>query len=113
MAVGSATPIVPLFIGSETLALRVCQDAFELGLFATPAIYPAVPPGRALIRTSVTPVHTRQHLQAALDVLATIAKRYPIPNVDPTTLPLAQAMDFDEALGEHVVAASSTARSRT
>jgi 8-amino-7-oxononanoate synthase len=110
---GSTTPIVPLFVGSETLALRICQDAFELGLFATPAIYPAVPPGRALIRTSVTPVHTRQHLQAALDVLATIAKRYPIPNVDPTTLPLAQAMDFDEALGEHVVAASSTARSRT
>ena len=37
--------IVPLFIGSETLALRVCQEAFDLGLFVTPAIYPAVPPG--------------------------------------------------------------------
>ncbi len=109
---GSTTPIVPLFIGSETLALRVCQEAFELGLFVTPAIYPAVPPGHALIRTSVTPIHTRVHLQAALDVLATIAERHPIPNVDPMTLPPARAIDFDEALAEHVLAASSMAKSR-
>jgi len=109
---GSSTPIVPLFIGSETLALRICQEAFELGLFATPAIYPAVPPGHALIRTSVTPIHTRGHLQTALDVLATIASRHPIPNVDPTTLPPARAIDFNEALAEHVLAASSTAKSR-
>ena len=109
---GSSTPIVPLFIGSETLALRICQEAFELGLFATPAIYPAVPPGHALIRTSVTPIHTRGHLQTALDVLATIASRHPIPNVDPTTLPPTRAIDFNEALAEHVLAASSTAKSR-
>jgi len=98
---GSATPIVPLFIGSETLALRICREALDLGLFATPAIYPAVPPGHALIRTSVTPIHTREHLQTALDVLAKIAQRHPIPNVDPATLPPARAIDFDEALAAH------------
>jgi len=109
---GSVTPIVPLFIGSETLALRFCQEAFELGLFATPAIYPAVPPGHALIRTSVTPIHKREHLQRALDVLATLAERHPIPNVDPATVPQTRAIDLDETLAERVLSASSKVKSR-
>ena len=76
----------------------MCRDALDLGLFATPAIYPAVPMGHALIRTSVTPTHTREHLQTALDVLATLARRYPVPNVDPATVPVATRMDFEDAL---------------
>ncbi|MCX6552656.1 MAG: hypothetical protein NTY02_16910, partial [Acidobacteria bacterium] len=100
---GSTTPIVPLFVGSETLAFRMCREALDLGLFATPAIYPAVPPGHALIRTSVTPAHTRAHLQTALDILATLAARYPIPDVDPATLPPAKTMDFEEMLLSHAV----------
>jgi 8-amino-7-oxononanoate synthase len=94
----SASSIVPLFIGSETLALRMCCDALDLGLFATPAIYPAVPMGHALIRTSVTPAHTRQHLQTALDALAALARRYPVPNIDPATVPVTTRMDFEDAL---------------
>ena len=95
---GSTTPIVPLFVGSETLAFLICREAEELGLFVTPAVYPAVPPGHALIRTSVTPAHTREHLDTALQVLATLAGRHPIPNVDPETIPPAREMDFEAAL---------------
>jgi 7-keto-8-aminopelargonate synthetase-like enzyme len=91
----SASSIVPLFIGSETLALRMCEEALALGLFATPAIHPAVPMGHALIRTSVTPAHTRQHLQTALEALGALARRYPVPNVDPATVPVATHMDFE------------------
>jgi 7-keto-8-aminopelargonate synthetase-like enzyme len=95
---GSTTPIVPLFIGSETLAFRMCREALDLGLFATPAPYPAVPPGHALIRTSVTSAHTHAHLQKALDILETLAARYPIPDVDPATHPHAKTVDFEEML---------------
>jgi 8-amino-7-oxononanoate synthase len=95
---GSSTPIVPLFVGSETLAFVLRREAEELGLFVTPAIYPAVLPGHALIRTSVTPAHTRRHLDAALRVLETLAERHPIPNVDPATIPPAREMDFEAAL---------------
>jgi 8-amino-7-oxononanoate synthase len=94
----STTPIVPLFVGSETLAFKMCREALELGIFTTPAIYPAVPMGHALIRTSVMRGHTREHLQTALDVLAELKKRYPIPDVDPDTLPVAAAMDFAQHL---------------
>ena len=95
---GSTTPIVPLFIGSETLAFQLCQEAEVMGLFVTPAVYPAVPPGHALIRTSVTPAHEREHLDAALRVLGDLAGRHPIPNVDPDTIPPAREMDFEAVL---------------
>jgi 8-amino-7-oxononanoate synthase len=95
---GTTTPIIPLFIGSETLAFRMCREALDLGLFTTPAIYPAVPMGHALIRTSVTPAHTREHLEAALGVLGTLARRHPIPKEDPSGLPPAREMDIIENL---------------
>jgi 8-amino-7-oxononanoate synthase len=95
---GSTTPIVALFVGSETLAFKMCCEALELGVFATPAVYPAVPMGHALIRTSVMRGHTREHLQLALDVLAALRKQYAIPDVDPDTLPPASEMDFGKYL---------------
>jgi 8-amino-7-oxononanoate synthase len=98
---GSTTPIVPLFVGSETLAFKMCREALEMGVFATPAIYPAVPMGHALIRTSVMRGHSREHLQQALDVVAELKRRYPVPDVDPETLPPAIEMDFAQYLQAH------------
>jgi len=94
---GTRTPIIPLFIGSEALAFQMCREALELGLFTTPAVYPAVPKGHALIRTSVTPAHTRAHLQQALDVLATLFERHPLPKEDPANIPPARDTDIVEA----------------
>ena len=94
---GTRTPIIPLFIGSESLAFTVCKDALDHGIFTTPAVYPAVPKGHALIRTSVTPAHTRQHLEQALDVLKTIKRKWPIPDEDPATIPVARETDIAEA----------------
>ena len=96
----STTPIVPLFVGSEMMAFKMCREALDLGVFTTPAIYPAVPMGHALIRTSVMRGHTREHLQTALDVLARLKKQYSIPDVDPDTLPAASEMDFEQYLGQ-------------
>jgi 8-amino-7-oxononanoate synthase len=91
---GTTTPIIPLFIGSEAMAMRMCCEALQLGLFATPAVYPAVPKGHALIRTSVTPAHTREHLDEATEVLARLAERHPIPKEDPSRLPAARKVDL-------------------
>lgn len=91
---GSSSPIQPLFVGSESLAFRMCKEALELGVFTTPVVFPAVPLGQALIRTSVTPAHTFEQLQKALDVFAELSLRFPIPRVDPECLPVASEMDF-------------------
>lgn len=93
---GTRTPIVPLWIGSEGRAFQFCREAFELGLFTTPAMYPAVPKGHAVIRTSVTPAHTKAHLQEALDILETLIKRHPLPTEDPDTIPPARDTDIVE-----------------
>ena len=92
---GSRTPIIPLFIGSESLAFRVCKEALDAGVFTTPVVYPAVPLGQALIRTSIMPTHERAHLERALDIFEDIARREPIPmGLTSESLPRAEAMDF-------------------
>ncbi len=92
---GSVTPIIPLFIGSESLAFRVCKQALDQGVFTTPVVYPAVPLGQALIRTSIMPSHQQQHLEQALDVFDQIARQLPIPKgIREDSLPHAHEMDF-------------------
>jgi 8-amino-7-oxononanoate synthase len=90
---GTTTPIVPLFVGSESLAFRMTREALEMGVFVTPAVFPAVPMQNALLRTSVTPAHTRDHLQKAVGVFKVLMNRYRI-RVDPQNLPVADEMDF-------------------
>ena len=96
---GSTTPIVPLFVGSESLALRMCCEALDMGIFTTPAVHPAVPFGQALIRTAVTPVHTYEHLKKGLEVFSVLAKRYPIPRIINGQLPIADQMDLRYLFG--------------
>lgn len=108
---GSTTPIIPLFVGSESLAFRICRDALEAGVFATPVMFPAVPLGQALIRTSVMPTHELEHLQRGLDVFAALRNRYELPDVDPAHLPEAKEMDlthfFRAAQGDAAAAQSA------
>jgi 8-amino-7-oxononanoate synthase len=103
---GSTTPIIPLFIGSESLACRIFRDLLDEGIFTTPVVYPAVPYGQALIRTSVTPEHTHAQLEYVLQALARIRNRYPIPEVkSEEDLPRAKELDlsyFLEALSERM-----------
>ncbi len=91
---GSQTPIVPVFVGSESLAFRVCKDLLHLGVFTTPVVYPAVPFGRALIRTSTLPTHTPAQLARALAAFAKVTHTYPIAGLEPEVLPEVETMDF-------------------
>ncbi|MBP1690058.1 MAG: bioF [Deltaproteobacteria bacterium] len=91
---GSTTPIVPAMIGSESLAFLVARDLLDLGVFALPVPYPVVPCGQSLIRTSVMPTHTREHLDRALEAFAQVRKRYDIPEFDPENLPVADCEDW-------------------
>ncbi|MDQ2940510.1 MAG: aminotransferase class I/II-fold pyridoxal phosphate-dependent enzyme [Actinomycetota bacterium] len=64
------TPIVPLRVGDETETIVLWNALWELGLYANVAVYPAVPPGQALIRMSVMATHDDSHLEQALEILA-------------------------------------------
>lgn len=68
------TPIVPILIGSEAKAFQFTQRLYEEGIFATPAIYPAVRYGEAIVRTSYMATHTDADLDRVLDIFEKIAR---------------------------------------
>ena len=68
------TPIVPILIGSEARAFQFTQRLYEEGVFATPAIYPAVRYGEAIVRTSYMTTHTDEDLDRVLDIFAKLAR---------------------------------------
>ncbi len=68
------TPIVPILIGSEARAFQFTQRLYEEGVFATPAIYPAVRYGEAIVRTSFIATHTPEDLDHVLEIFARLAR---------------------------------------
>jgi len=60
------TPIIPIIIGNDELAFLLWKFLREDGIFANPVIYPAVPKGQALIRTSYSATHSDEELDTVL-----------------------------------------------
>lgn len=62
------SPVVPVFAGSDSDCLRLWNTLFAAGVFAHAILPPAVPPGRALVRLSLTAAHNEAQLDRILDV---------------------------------------------
>ncbi|HET8760286.1 MAG TPA: aminotransferase class I/II-fold pyridoxal phosphate-dependent enzyme, partial [Nitrospiria bacterium] len=76
---GSASPIVPLRIGNDGLALRVAAALADEGVYAPAIRPPTVPAGTARLRTSVLATHTPDDLALALSALERAAVRLGVP----------------------------------
>ncbi len=63
----SQTQIIPIIVGEDEAAFMLWRLLREEGIFTTPTIYPAVPKGRALIRTSYSATHTDEDLKFILE----------------------------------------------
>ncbi|HEV2075553.1 MAG TPA: aminotransferase class I/II-fold pyridoxal phosphate-dependent enzyme [Thermoleophilaceae bacterium] len=61
------TPIVPVVVGDDWRAALLWKALFEAGIYTNVALYPAVPRGGALLRTSVMATHESEHLDRALE----------------------------------------------
>ncbi|OFZ82377.1 MAG: 8-amino-7-oxononanoate synthase [Bdellovibrionales bacterium RIFOXYD1_FULL_53_11] len=75
---GSKTPIIPLLVGDDMMAFAFAQKLYELGVFATPVVKPAVPEGCALIRTSYMASHDDKDLDCALSALDKLGHQFGI-----------------------------------
>jgi len=62
----SETPIIPVMVGENETAFKMAIMLQEEGVFANVAVSPAVPNGKALIRTSYMATHTDEHLDIVL-----------------------------------------------
>lgn len=71
----SATPIIPIKIGTDEDCFKFWHLMWENGIFANPAISPAVPPGEAIIRTSYMATHTEEELDQVLEIFSRIGKQ--------------------------------------
>lgn len=71
----SQTPIIPVIVGEDERAFKFVMMLQEEGIFANVAVSPAVPPGKALIRTSYMATHTDEHLDKVLDAFKKVGKK--------------------------------------
>ena len=70
----SASPIIPLVVGDDMAAFRMTIRLQEEGVFANTVVSPAVPEGRAMIRTSYMATHTRDHLDRSLEAFRKVGR---------------------------------------
>jgi 8-amino-7-oxononanoate synthase len=73
----ATTPVVPVIVGEDWQAVLLWKALFDAGLYTNVAIHPAVPPGGALLRTSLMATHEREHLDRALAILERICGDFP------------------------------------
>jgi 8-amino-7-oxononanoate synthase len=60
------TPVIPVVVGDDWKAVLLWRALYDAGVYVNVAIHPAVPPGGALLRTSVMATHERPLLDRAL-----------------------------------------------
>src|SRR4051812_11523052 len=63
---GLDTPVVPVIVGDDWKAALLWKALYDAGCYVNVALYPAVEPGNALLRTSVMATHTREQLDREL-----------------------------------------------
>jgi 8-amino-7-oxononanoate synthase len=77
--IGNAeTPIVPIVIGDEVTMVSFWRELLSSGVYTNAAIWPAVPKGEAILRTSCMATHTEQQIDRAVELMGELARRYGI-----------------------------------
>lgn len=81
---GIVTPVVPVVVGDDWKAVLLWRALYDAGVYVNVAIHPAVPPGGALLRTSVMATHDHAVLDRALAAFDTVkttfeAEHGPLP----------------------------------
>jgi 8-amino-7-oxononanoate synthase len=70
------TPIVPLLVGDDWKTALLWRALYDAGVFVNTALHPAVPPGGALLRTSVMATHDTPTLERALAIFARVKREF-------------------------------------
>ncbi len=73
----ATTPVVPVMVGEDWQAVLLWKALFERGVYTNVAIHPAVPPGGALLRTSLMASHEPEHLDRALSLVEATISDFP------------------------------------
>lgn len=70
------SPIIPVHIGDDEMALQISWDLFEKNIFAIPVLYPAVGRKKAIIRTTFMSTHSHDQIDFFLEVLEKTLRKH-------------------------------------
>jgi 8-amino-7-oxononanoate synthase len=73
----ATTPVVPVVVGDDWQAVLLWKALFDAGVYTNVAIHPAVPPGGALLRTSLMATHQGDQLDKALNIFEQTIAEFP------------------------------------
>ncbi len=73
---GVTTPVVPVVVGDDWKAVLLWRALYDAGVYVNVAIHPAVPPGGALLRTSVMATHDEATLDRALEAFQRVKSTF-------------------------------------
>jgi 8-amino-7-oxononanoate synthase len=71
----SETPAVPIVLGSRERAYHFWRALLEKNVFTVMSIVPGVPPGKDLIRTAISAMHTDEQLEQIAAAMAYAVKK--------------------------------------
>jgi 8-amino-7-oxononanoate synthase len=82
------TPIIPVLVADDWKAVLLWRALYDAGVFVNVALHPAVPPGGALLRTSVMATHDHATLDRALAAFEQVKRDFeaehgPLPTASP------------------------------
>ncbi len=82
------TPIVPMLVGDDWRAAALWKALYEAGVFVNTALHPAVPPGGAMLRTSVMATHDASTIDRSLEIFESVKRDFeaehgPLPGPRP------------------------------
>ncbi|MEA2284277.1 MAG: 8-amino-7-oxononanoate synthase [Solirubrobacteraceae bacterium] len=70
------TPIIPVLVEDDWKAVLLWRALYDAGVFVNVALHPAVPPGGALLRTSVMATHDEATLTRALSIFEQVKRDF-------------------------------------
>jgi 7-keto-8-aminopelargonate synthetase-like enzyme len=72
----SETPVVPIMIGDEVRMVSFWKELLAGGVYTNAVIFPAVPRGAGILRTSCMATHTPEQLHRAVELMAELGRRH-------------------------------------
>jgi 7-keto-8-aminopelargonate synthetase-like enzyme len=74
------TAIVPVLCGDDESAYAMTREAHHNDTFVLPVVSPAVPPGLARLRATITAAHETDEIEQAMNVIESAGKKIGIIN---------------------------------
>ena len=72
------TPIVPIVIGDEVKMVSFWKELLAGGVYTNAVVFPAVPRGAGILRTSAMATHTPEQIERAVALMAELGRRHKI-----------------------------------